>query len=398
VLHANLLLSHHATHPTPLKLGELLEGRPDSPMLVELERAESCLTQVCASRLVVVLSPLPERALQVMRKVRGLVGGPVLAVGPADSKLILRALNEGANHYLDEADLEGQLEAALARLATREDAQPARMGRLAAVLGASGGSGTSTVAANLAAALAREASAPGRPHCALIDLHPGAGDLAALLDLKPTHTLAELCTKASRMNQAMIEASLVHHPCGVSLLAPPTRYDEISLVTPHGVRKVLTLIRQLYPWTVVDLEDSFHEEQVTVLRQADHVLIVVRPDFTSLRNTRRLLEYLDQLGLPCRTAAGGLRLVLNRCGQAKELPSEEVEQVLQTSVAHFLPDDPRTVNPPTTPACPPSSRRLPPGCRRPSPEAARGLDPAVDRGRRGRSGGAKKNKSWLIFR
>src|SRR5262249_10178147 len=162
--------------------------------------------------------PVPERALQVMRKVRGLVGGPVLAVGPADSKLILRALNEGANHYLDEADLEGQLEAALARLATREDAQPARMGRLAAVLGASGG--TSPVAAHLAAALAREASAPGsrpgRPHCALIDLHPGAGDLAALLDLKPTHTLADLCTKASRMDQAMIEASLVHHPCGVS--------------------------------------------------------------------------------------------------------------------------------------------------------------------------------------
>ena len=331
-----IILSHNGAHPTPMKLRELLSGRPDTPVLVDLDRAEGYLARVRASRLLVVLSPVPERAIQVLHKIRGLMTGPILAVGPAsDSKLILRALNEGASHYVDEADLETQLDTVLARLNDREEALPALTGRLVTLLGAGGGSGVSTLAANLAAVLAREAR-----RCALIDLHPGAGDQAALLDLKPAHTLADLCMKASRMDQAMVESSLVCHPSGISLLAPPDRYDEIPMVTSHGVQKVLTLVRQLYPFAVADLEDCFHEEQVIALRQADNVLVVLRPDFTSLRNARRLLEHLEQLGL----APGRLRVVLNRCGQAKELPVEEVEQALGVAVAHQLPDDPRTIN------------------------------------------------------
>jgi pilus assembly protein CpaE len=331
-----VLLSPNSMASLPLQLRDLLSGRPDSPVVVEMDRAESYLASARASRLFVVLSHVPDQVLAVLRKVRPLVAGPVLAVGPAhDSKLILRALNEGANYYIDEADLEEQLESVLTRLSTSSSSIRTTTGRVVAVLGASGGSGTSTVAVNVAAALAREA-----PRCALIDLHPGAGDLAALLDLKPTHTLADLCVKASRMDQAMVEASLAAHPCGVSLLVPPTRYDEISLITATGVQKVLTLLRQLYPCTVIDLEDCFHEEQVVALRQADTILIVARPDFTSLRNTRRLLEHLDQVDL----ARGRVQLVLNRCGQAKELPREEVEAALNMPVAHQLPDDPRTIN------------------------------------------------------
>ncbi len=333
-----VILSDNNAHPTPLKLRDLLNGHPDGTALVELDRVESYLSRVRTSRMLVVLSPAPDRAIQALRKVRTLMSGPVLAVGPVnDPKLILRALNDGANYYFDEADLDGQIETLLARLNSREEAPaPASTGRLIALLGAGGGSGTSTIAANLAAVLAREAR-----RCALIDLHPGAGDQAALLDLKPAHTLADLCMKASAMDQAMVESSLASHPSGIGLLAPPDRFDEIPMVSSHGVQKVLTLIRQLYPFAVADLEDCFHEEQVVALRQADNVLIVLRPDYTSLRHARRLMNHLEQLGLERR---GKLRLVLNRCGQAKELPAEEIEQALGMTIAHQLPDDPRTIN------------------------------------------------------
>ena len=331
-----VVLSHNSEHPISLALHDLLAGHSISPIAVELERAEDSLSRVGPSRTLIVLSPYPDRAVAVLRKVRPLMDGPIIAVGPTtDPKLILRALNEGANHYVDENDLEDQLEAVLARLGPRKEPLTPSTGRLVALLGASGGSGVSTLAVNLAAVLAGEA---GR--CALVDLHPGAGDLAPLLDLKPAHTLGDLCMKASRMDQAMVESCLVSHPCGIRLLTPPNRYDEISLVSSHGVHKVLTLLRQGYPFVVVDQEDCFHEEQVVALRQADSVLVVFRPDFTSLRNTRRLLEHLDQLDLPRER----LQLVLNRCGQAKELPAEEVEQALGMRVAHLLPDDSRTIN------------------------------------------------------
>ncbi len=334
----SVVLSHNSGHPTPLRLRDALavRFRSSPPALISLDQAERELLRARPELLVVVLSPAPDRALVVLSRIKPLLGGPVLAVGPTtDPKLILRALHEGADHYLDEADVVAQLEAVLPRLHASEPAVAPRAGKLFAVLGASGGSGGSTLAVNLATVLARSGQG-----CALIDLCPGVNDLASLLDLKPTHTLADLCVNASRLDQAMFESALAVHPGGVHLLAPPQRYDDIRLLTPHGVNKALTLARRAFPHTVVDLEDYFHEEQLVALRQADAVVLVFRPEFTSLRNARRTLEHLGQIGV----SEERVRLVVNRAGQPNELPTDEIEAALGQKIAHVVPDDPKTIN------------------------------------------------------
>jgi pilus assembly protein CpaE len=335
-----VVLSDNTLHPVSIKLRDVLRAKVDcegGPQMALLDQAEEVLPRAAAEMTFVVLSPDPERALALLRRLRPLADGSVLAVGQAsESKLILRALHEGADHYLDEAELETHLEAVLARLHRREEvASGEAVGRLISILGASGGSGTSTLAVNLAAVLARESQ-----RCALIDLKPGVGDLAALLDVKPTHTLADLCINARRMDRSMFESALVAHPSGIHLLAPPQVYEDIRLVTPTGVQQTLSLARQLFPYAVADLEDCFHEEQMVALRQSEIVLLVFRLDFTSLRNTCRILEYLEQVeGVRER-----VRLVINRYGQAKELPASEAEEALGLKVSHFIPEDARTIN------------------------------------------------------
>src|SRR5207247_3453781 len=106
--------------------------------------------------LVVLLSPDPLRALAVLGELRSRMQGRVLAVGPAsDSKLVLRVLHGGADDYVDEAELETELEAALSRQPT-QGAPQTEPGRTIAVLAPSGGSGSSTLAANVATVLATE--------------------------------------------------------------------------------------------------------------------------------------------------------------------------------------------------------------------------------------------------
>lgn len=332
------VLIHNTSHPLGGQLREMLQARLNclSVALLPFEQAEETLARGHLQLLVVVLSPFPDRALHVLRKIRTHVAGPVLAVGLAsDSKLILRALHEGADHYVDESDLEAQLETVLQRVQIKEEAARAPGGRIITLLGASGGSGSSTLAVNLAGVLARD-----HRRCALIDLKPGVGDLAALLDLKPAHNLADLCLNAGRMDRAMFESALVAHSSGIHLLAPPQMYEDIRLVTAPGVQKSMVLSREAFPFTVVDLEDCYHEEQVVVLRQADYVLLVFRLDFTSLRSTRRILDYLAQAGI----GADRVRLVINRYGQAKELPLSEAEEALGRKIAHIVPDDPKTIN------------------------------------------------------
>ncbi len=285
---------------------------------------------------VVVLSPDPARALDTVADVRALGSGRVVAVGPVDDpKLIRRAYNLGVSDYVDELELETELAGALARLKEKAGATAAEAGRVIALLGPSGGCGASTLAVNVATVLARE-----HKKCLLMDLKLEAGDLASLLDVRPTYTLADLCQNLARLDRTMFERSLVQHECGVHLLAPPRHIADTRHVTPDGVRQALSLGRNLYPYVVVDLDHSYREEQVQTLRQADVVLLVLRLDFTSLRNTQRTLDYLGQLGI------GGdrVRLVVNRHGQAKEVPAAKAEEALGVKIFHYVPDDPKTIN------------------------------------------------------
>jgi pilus assembly protein CpaE len=332
-----LVVNQSLRDPLTSRLREVLRGQvdPQGPTVARYEEVDNRLAQYQAEMVVVALQPDPERGLEALRNLRRQTSSFLLAVGQAsEPKLILRALHEGADHFLDEAELESGLEAALLRLERKDSTVSA--GRLITVLPSSGGTGSSTLATNIAAVLAKE-----HARCALLDLKPGRGDLAALLDLKPAFTLADLCLNLGRLDRAMFDRVLVQHESGIHLLASPQVFGGLRVVTSRGVGQALTLVRKTFPHVVADVEDCFHEEQILTLRQASVILLVVRLDFTSLRNARRILEHLDQeLGIPGQL----VRLIANRTGQPNELPLAEAEAALGAKIAHQIPDDPRTIN------------------------------------------------------
>jgi pilus assembly protein CpaE len=284
---------------------------------------------------VVVLTPDFERALAVLPTVSRLALGKVLAVGPAsDSKLVLRALRCGASDYVDSAELESELEAAVGRLVEAAKG-PVQSGRLITVLAPNGGSGSSTIAVNLATLLAKQYKS-----AALVDMKLETGDLSALLDLKPTFTLADLCRNVSKLDRVMFDRSLIKHDSGVSLLSAPHHFDDASLIKPEGIAQAILLARGGFPFVVVDLDHSFREEQRVILRQSDLVLVPFRLDFASLRNVRRTLEHLDGLDI----AADKVMLIVNRYGQAYEVPAAKAEEALGRKIAHSIPEDAKSVN------------------------------------------------------
>src|SRR5437868_8276001 len=96
------VLACNVAHPLTLTLRQLVEDKLDAqgPLVAPLDQAECALARCRPQALLVILSPDPDRALRAMAAVRGQVDGRVLAVGPtADPKLILRALQDGADHY-----------------------------------------------------------------------------------------------------------------------------------------------------------------------------------------------------------------------------------------------------------------------------------------------------------
>jgi pilus assembly protein CpaE len=330
------IVSDHDLTTARLRAVLLCEGL-DCPAanILPLDMAGERLPRTQPTLIVLVLSPNPERALAALRQLHLLVSCPVVAVGPtANARLILQALHSGASDFADENDPESELKSALGRILSGGNTQ-SESAKTIALLAPNGGSGSSTLAVNIATVLAKE-----HHKALLIDLKLQTGDLAALLDLKPTHTIAELCQNAAHMDRTMLDRSLVRHGSGVQLLAPPRTFADTSLVTPEGVRKVINLGRTLFPYVVLDLDHSFGAEQVQVIRQADLVLLVLRLDFGCLRNAQRTLAHLKDLGIGC----GNVRLVVNRYGQPKEIPAAKAEEVLGMKVFHYVPEDATSIN------------------------------------------------------
>src|SRR5262249_48881160 len=118
--------------PITIKVREVLlrEGW-DCPAthVLTLELAAEQLPNARPELVVAVLRADAERSLQLLRQIRTGTPGRLLALGPAESKLILRALREGADLYLDDADIEGELLTAFARFppAAGSQAEPGRL-------------------------------------------------------------------------------------------------------------------------------------------------------------------------------------------------------------------------------------------------------------------------------
>jgi len=301
------------------------------------------VTQSRPDLLVIALAPEPQRALATLSEVRRTFSGKILTVGAdQDPKLILQAYRSGTDEFVCESNVEAEMPDALIRLSAHaRSGAPA--GKTIAVLAAGGGSGASTVAVNLAAALAKE-----HKGCVLIDLKLETGDLADLLDLRPQHTLADLCGGQNPPERGMFEQSLANHRSGVRLLASPRRQASIlrllemgaGQVTSEGVRLVLEFARDAQPYVVVEVSTTFREEQIQALKLADVVLLVLRLDFPSLRNARRSLEHLELVGVPREK----IHVVGSRSGQPHGLSQVDAEKALGLKLYHLVPDEPKIMN------------------------------------------------------
>lgn len=325
-------------HPAVERLGIHLR-QPGNPAVTVVSPGDADVAcQRLEAEVVIVHLTLDELdgGLDAIRITRSVAAGHVLAMGPAtDPKLILRAMQVGADLFLDESEPETEFTAALTRLHKRRLSGVHESSRVIAVLPAGGGSGASTIAVNLAVILAAERGA-----CGLIDLSVGKGDLAPLLDIRPQYTLADLCRNESRLDAALFEKLLTRHTSGVALLAAPPAFGDVREITTRGVAQALALARRTFADVIIDLEDCFHAEQCHVLEHAAEVLLVCRLDFTSLRNARRTLDFLGAVGVPRIR----VKVVVNQFGRPSELPVDEAEEAVGEKLTRFVPFDPRAVN------------------------------------------------------
>jgi pilus assembly protein CpaE len=272
---------------------------------------------------------LVEQALPLTR-------APVLVFGPAaEAGQIVQYLQSGAREFLDEGQLQENLERALERLRHVSTAKQGT-GLVIGVVSPTAGSGVTTVATNLAFASASK----HKNQVALVELGRGAAELALALDLKPRHTVADVHSNHDRLDSRMLRQSMLEHPGGVQLLVQKPGALKVDPLPPATVRKSVILLRTIYAVSVLDLGHELSEEHYEALRVCDYVVMVVRLDVPSLKQVRRSVQDLEAHGVP----KDRIRLVANRYGQRGQVAWKNAEEATGGKFAGWITDDPARTN------------------------------------------------------
>lgn len=162
------------------------------------------------------------------------------------------------------------------------------VGRMIAVVGAKGGVGASTVAHNVAWAIARDLALDS----VVIDLDLAFGTAGLDYNQDPLQGIANAVFSPDRLDTSFMERLLAKCTDHLSLLAAPASLDRVYDLGAEAFDSIFDTMRMTTPCIVLDVPHQWSAWTKRALVGADDILIVAEPDLANLRNTKNMLTVL----------------------------------------------------------------------------------------------------------
>jgi pilus assembly protein CpaE len=271
--------------------------------------------------------------------------------GEAD--YLRRSMLAGAREFLVKPFSSDELTTSIRQVHAREKQKRSRMvmtvpgvsgspgdagrkdGRIVTLFAPKGGVGRTTLAVNLAVALAGEQ----RQTVTLVDGSFQFGDVGVLLNLNPKNkSIIDVVADPGATDEELVDTTLINHSTGIKVLLAPPSPEMAELVTVDQVRRVMNRLRATNDFTVIDLWPHFNDVTLALLDTSDVILTILTLEISNIKNIRLFLEVAEQLGYSER-----IKLVLNRADSAFGIRVADVESSVGRKIDHQVVSDGRTV-------------------------------------------------------
>jgi pilus assembly protein CpaE len=246
-----------------------------------------------------------------------------------DANLLMEAMHLGVKEFIPLPVSEEKFGAAIERVANQHGM--GKRAKLIHVIPTIGGCGSTTVACNLAASLAKH----GRT--ALIDLDLMRGGVGGYFDLRPRYTIADVMDSADKVDRQLLDNALTVHPAStVALLARPDLPEDTQRVNHAGLQRLLGVLGRMFDFVVVDSMMSIAPLYSSVLHEAAVNLVVMQLNVPSAKNAERFVGAMRRMGIE----ASKIQIVVNRfVKKGWDIEPAEVERALGLRIGWTIPND-----------------------------------------------------------
>src|SRR5512140_2110095 len=210
-------------------------------------------------------------------------------------------------------------------------------GKVITVYSPKGGTGCTTLAVNLAIALHNEDT-----RVVLVDANLQFGDVAMFFNEQGKNTILDIAPRVGDLDADTVEDIMIKHEAsGIHILAAPQRPEQAEKLSTEQFTKVLSYLRQLYAYVVVDTSSILTDIILGAVDLSDAIILVTTPDIPAIKNARLFLDLLQTMAVDRER----IIFVMNRFDKRIGITPERIAENLKHKISAVIPLDERVVIP-----------------------------------------------------
>ncbi|KAF0110748.1 MAG: pilus assembly protein CpaE [Chloroflexi bacterium] len=275
-----------------------------------------------------------------------------------DANYMRKAMLAGARDFLTKPPMIDELTAAIRRagdLAHEEKAKasvvyqptgltgpltpgmmmrmPVLLGKIICVYSPKGGTGCTTIATNLGVGLKTQDN-----KVAVVDANLLFGNVAVFLNEHGKNSVLDLVDRSNELDSEIIEDVMVDNKLtGLHLMASPRDPELMDAHKGEPVSKILTFMKQLYNYIIIDTTPYLTEVVQTCLDIADYIILITTQDIPSIKNANQFLSLADASGIQREK----IIFIMNRYDKRIAISPERVGDSLKQPVIVAIPYEER---------------------------------------------------------
>ncbi|CAH0533936.1 hypothetical protein VST7929_01813 [Vibrio stylophorae] len=247
-----------------------------------------------------------------------------------DSQALKTALRLGASDYFSHHVLIAEL-APLLRHCAEEKVGHNQLGELCLFINTKGGAGATTLALNTAIELAQY----HHDDVLLLELDSQFGALNDYLNLSPKFSLLDVLENSGDLDNTALDGFVTKHKSGLHLLTFNHQHRQRNQTESQALGKLMPILRQRYPFVIVDLSRGLDAHAYPLLSAATHLYLVTQQQLAALNLASMMVNELHyEFGL----ARQQVEVVINRFDKQQPIGQKDIEHTLPNIAIHFVPN------------------------------------------------------------